>query len=284
MSDLDHALALLGVEANADLREIRRAYARELKLIDQEADPSAFQRLREAYELALGQSAHSSACETVTANPPEAEAREAFDWIVAAVTVVANGRRVADETIWVEALRAQLAEQHPLSIDGAWHLETAIGHLLARGWKPGHEALLIAATDHFGWDEKDTWPNWHLAEAWFERFILHRQSELLRGPILRVIRDLRQEHDPDMGRLRRDHGYLEHFARYYAHLAPVIVDQQRLLRWQEMALPLGPAPNVTWVPPRGEDDESAVSTILRLLLALIVFLTWISLYSLPSKS
>lgn len=271
------ALARLGLEEGAGKDDIRRAYARQLKLIDQEAEPTAFQQLREAYEQALGQSAGQAAAEARTASVPEAEAQEAYGWMVAAVAVIANGRPVADETMWVDDLLEQLAEQQPHSIDGVSHLEAAIGRLLSQSWKPGHEALLIAATYHFGWEEKGTWPNLHIAEAWFERCMLQRQPEVLRWPIMRIIRDLRQGHTPDMARLRRDHGYLVHFARYYANLAPVIADEQQLLRWLDLAKPLGPAPDVTWVPPKNEDEESVLSTILRVALGLLAFAIWISL-------
>jgi len=43
----------LGIAPTADTMEIRRAYARRLKSIDADGDPTAFQRLRQALEAAL---------------------------------------------------------------------------------------------------------------------------------------------------------------------------------------------------------------------------------------
>jgi hypothetical protein len=59
----------LGIAPTADMGEIRRAYARRLKAIDTAADPAGFQRLRQAYEAALGRAAGGQGA---TAPPPEA--------------------------------------------------------------------------------------------------------------------------------------------------------------------------------------------------------------------
>ena len=53
MHSLGNALRRLGLSASFDERSVRRAYARELKRIDQDNDPEGFQILREAYELVL---------------------------------------------------------------------------------------------------------------------------------------------------------------------------------------------------------------------------------------
>lgn len=275
MDQLSRALARLGLEASADAKAVRKAYARELKRIDQEADVAAFQSLREAYETAIGE--RQPVEETSVAPIPDDEAQEAYEWIVAAVSVISGGRRIADETIWVNDLIEQLAEQQPIGIDAGHRLEAAIGQLLVQGWKPGHEALLLAATVHFGWAESGYWPNRQVADAWFERFILHRQKATLLAPLVRVIRDLRQTHEPEIGCLRRDHGYLEYLAMHFTNLTPMIVDQRMLERWRELARPLGRAPDVAWGARPDEPGAPYKGDVGRKAFALIMVLLFISL-------
>ncbi len=273
------ALQRLRLDDSADEKAIRKAYARELKQIDPETQILEFQSLREAYETAMGSRTKPVEAQPTAAPALAAEAQEAYAWMVAAVSVITGGRRIADETIWVSDMLAQLAEQQPGGIEAGWQLEAAIGRLLTEGWVPGHEALLLAAAHHFQWAEQGTWPNAQVAEAWFERFLLHRERETLRAPLVRVIRDLRQPHEPDAGRLKRDHGYFEYLATHFPNLTPVIIDVRMLERWRDLARPLGRAPDVSWVAPADEENESIIATLIRTALLFGAILVWLALSS-----
>ena len=169
---IDSFMAHLGLSPDADERAIRRAYAAELKQIDQEADPDAFQALREAYDNALlwarrrdisdGQEpdhqarsapatmsvAHNAAAAAV---PPDDDPASEAAAVFAEFRVRAHDLPADDDFPWQQALRFSLSDERLVSIRVRELFEYHFAELLAAGWQPGHEALLVAAATVFGW-------------------------------------------------------------------------------------------------------------------------------------
>lgn len=187
------SLQRLSLAGDADERTIRRAYARELKLIDQEHDAAGFQSLREAYEAALfwvrnpeyfagddddGDGDEKRAQVQADAPPvpdaggtevieatalpaevlpadedPQALGDEVFEEFVARLPALAAAAKgpIESETPWTQALQTCLDDLRLFGIDAREQFERRVAVLLAEGWRPGHEALLVAAVDTFGW-------------------------------------------------------------------------------------------------------------------------------------
>lgn len=178
----------LDLDDQADERAIKRAYARELKQIDIEADPVGFQVLREAYDSALswvryrdaddaddtesadgfdeiGRAALSMHLPAVPLRPevapysappvaapehpdPDVVADQALAALLARCATLGDS---GDSEPWQRELQASLAGPDMIHVDARKAFEQRIANLLAEGWRPGQHCLFPAAVEVFEW-------------------------------------------------------------------------------------------------------------------------------------
>lgn len=270
----------LGLDQAADERAIKRAYARELKQIDQEGDAAGFQVLRDAYELALdwvkqrpaggsfvpGEAAPVLPAEApevirrtrlaapVAVPPPRDEgagenprqlAQAVFDEFVAVCGEMAAQGNARDSLLWRKHLQRCTGDARLLNISARVHFEFLIAHLLADGWRPGHEGLFVAARQAFGWEQDRRrlmefgalggWINQAIDEC---EMFTHQHSGDCSGQSDAVTR-VREEADPRTGELMTHVPHLRNMVLRFPAWTSVIADRERIDQWveKEQAIP-----------------------------------------------
>jgi|GEM_PF-4591218 len=185
MTNVPVCLQRLALGPDADERSIRRAYARELKRIDQDTDAHGFQALREAYEAALSWASYFR--EEIQADQPRlnekpepplpespvianADSAQAAGVHTAAAETLNEGDALmnefnealrslaelgdaADDEQWPELLHRTLADPRLDSIAARNLFEQHIASMLSDGWRQGHDGLFVAAVKIFNWGD-----------------------------------------------------------------------------------------------------------------------------------
>lgn len=283
-------LQRLSLTDDADERAIRRAYARELKLIDQEADPAGFQHLREAYETALYWVRHKEefededddgdlaqqepgaviedalaqaapfqspapaprqADELTAGQAPANRQQEPLDTDHDALAdavfadfllragAIAHERPAAPEAPWLRELRASLDDARLINITARETFERRVADLLASGWRPGHEALLVAAVNIFGWsgDRRRVFSLGRsgamLDAAIDEHATFDLQPDAQRDRQRQLIERLRDPRPPGTRELVRNGPTLETLIARFPTWLALITDVDNIVRWRE---------------------------------------------------
>lgn len=157
----------LGIDPTDDTRQVRAAYARQLRSIDPERDPAAFIALRQAYEQALSRATgrrdaqhhEPEAAESSRQHAPSGarELQAPPDWLADLQMI----DRLVDGDLSREAifgdvqahLRRILTHPDMLEIDHAARMEQWAAHRILSGI-PRTNALIGPCIDYFGWDAR----------------------------------------------------------------------------------------------------------------------------------
>jgi TPR repeat protein len=232
MNKLPEFFVQYDLPADADERAVKRVYARQLKLIDQETDLAGFQALRDAFEVAmvwLQYRQQANTQDTSLEIDPQGPANGSVDSSQNSQTVDASVLVTSMETANLEAVAQDIIvamindmRSHyydPLyagkcfmwTMDDARlvHMETSqcfegmLVRYLLQGWQPGNGELFDVAVEYYGW-KKDSrrLHNWGeggyiLSRAIAEQAEFNTQDEGFRGAHWALLLKARYEYEPE---------------------------------------------------------------------------------------
>ncbi|HEX7645462.1 MAG TPA: hypothetical protein VF472_24940 [Burkholderiaceae bacterium] len=274
MTATPHFLTQLGLDHEADLSAIRRAYAKKIKLIDPDLQPAEFQAMRETYECATSwvkwreaqakaadradQAKKAEETETLTlpttapATPPQVahkapqtepagpeQMAHAFHAFVEQLLV--SGMPLPDAARCKSELEARLRKRDLIPLEAREMFERAAALYLAEGWKPGNDALFTAAIEVFLWSKSKNRlacfgpAGWRLNRAVMEWSILNRQYDEGHRRDIGLLKRMRDDAPPTGDELRFYGGVLANLMAQIGTVLPIVTNMGNKAPW--LALP-----------------------------------------------
>ncbi|MET0351310.1 MAG: hypothetical protein ABW067_16070, partial [Rhizobacter sp.] len=304
MEHLPPSVRALGLDADADDRAIRRAYAQRLKQIDPAVDPAAFQALREDYEAARQWAAWRARREDVEAPetspvepdplpPVEAPAEPPVEVPVEAPVAIPPGQEAGDQVFAAFAERAaagfedeaeaQAALEQALADDRLIHLEARtwfefrVACLLIDGWRPGHEFLFGPACVCFHWEAERRRLGMFgqvggiLDAAIAEKLVFFQLPPYQFDIQRKAIRRLRDSARPTPRTLKDEMPMVHLLVQRYPHWLRLITSQENIRSWHQWFEELPVAQREPVAAPVAPPTESR-SAVPWFLIVMFVFM------------
>lgn len=304
------AFQQLGLMPDAEARDIRRAYARALKKIDQAADASGFQRLRDAYEATLQfaqwREVHGAQDDAVAVDPPappstpmlaQAPASASFatlpqatpdqlaDAVTAAFHAALDALGDVSDLAFEAALRTALLDERLFGIEARHGFEVRVAHMLTQSWRPGQEDLLRAAVTVFDWSQALKLAGLGHAgaaidRAMDERMVFDNQAVSTKEAQRRVLRMLCQVAPPGAAQIRQSMPAFVRLMARFPHWVAIMAPRERIAYWQScrpeetgdaVATP-EPAP-LSLAPPKRSWGTVRLVILMLCIVALGVFMS-----------
>jgi len=284
-------LEQLGLDQTADATTIRRAYARQLKQLDQEANPEAFATLRTAYEQALawteqsraptdlipdaapgrvgGQSNYSDPQPTPPDRPLVTQAHARF---AEALHQLPN----ADLT---EALRTISTDLHHQAPDQHYIFQWQLLAAVAQENAPHRFEIFLAADQVFNLAAQSTHAPAPDLRRWLDALLVQREAWISQ-PVGTRERQLNLLQSVQAGRFSRENaGEIGQLLNRFPTFSSLVADHDARARWKQAAeesggIPDAPSPkSFSQVQRPGKRRVSqATSTNSRVIFRFLLFL------------
>ena len=282
-------LEQLGLDQTADATSIRRAYAQQLKQVDQEADPEGFAALRTAYEHALAWSEQAkTAAEPVpdAADPTRSRGQSQNSdpqpdrpLITQAHARFAEALQQWPNVELTDALRTISKDLHHQAPDQHYVFQWQLLAALAQESAPHRFEIFLAADQVFHLASQATHAPALDLRKWLDALLVQREAWITQ-PVGTRERQLNLLQTVQAGTFSRDHaGEIGQMLKRFPTFSSLVADRDARARWQQAAeesggIPDAPTPqNFSQVQRPGKRRVSqATSSNSRVIFRFLLFL------------